>query len=72
VCLNILVMYVVSLPIQVNVDHFCFFISICEFLVWFCLGFEIFHGLIGKKLLYRMLWIMFFPDYILRVIGICV
>ena len=56
-CLNMLVIYVVSLPIYVNVAHLC--LSVGEFCFRFCLGLEGFCGWIGKELLYRILWIMF-------------
>ena len=41
-------------------------ISICEFLVFFWGGgFGILRVWTGKKLLYRILWMTYFPDYIL-------
>jgi hypothetical protein len=52
VCRNMLVMYVVSLPMYVNVAHLCLGVGEgCSFGV----RQEGFCGLIGKKLLYRML-----------------
>ena len=50
-CLNILVIYVVSFPVLVNVAHFCLGGTVCEFCVWFGLGFGGFHVSIGKELL---------------------
>jgi hypothetical protein len=53
VCRNMLVMCVVSLPMQVNVAHLC--LGVREGCCCFGVRWEGFCGLIGKELLYMML-----------------
>ena len=57
VFLNRLVMNVVSFPTYVNVAHLCVFVCVDCFCS-FSFGWHGFCGLIGKELLYRMLWIV--------------
>jgi hypothetical protein len=58
VCLNKLVMYVVSLPVYVKVVHFC--VCVCVFCCCFLgLGWRGLCGVTGKPLLCRMFWIVF-------------
>jgi hypothetical protein len=47
---NILVIYICGFFAYLGeLPHFCLGITVCEFCIWFCLGFGGFHVRIGKE-----------------------